>query len=310
MTDQDPMAWLDRAEWVVHRDGPVATIRFAETDKPIEQHIEHHVGLAMSLEQLRWDDSVRVIVYAGRDDGSGLHDVGPRQRPPASGERPNSAGSSASRQAGASGYASMMETIGGPQAVRGPWSLSQGVERAFQTLALLEKPIIAKWTGDAGGFAGNALFGCDIIVAREDVTYTDAHLGRGAFSISAGDGALAFLPLFLTPTKLKELLLLGDTWTARQLAELGVVNYALPADQVDAKVEHFVRAFLDRPPVALARTKRVIHKRLVEQVNSALDAGLSAELLDIWQRPARLAADVSSSLQPDSPSWSRQWGRG
>jgi hypothetical protein len=33
--------------------------------------------------------------------------------------------------------------------------------------------------------------------------------------MSAGDGAFAFLPLFMTPTKLKEFLLLGPSWTAR-----------------------------------------------------------------------------------------------
>jgi enoyl-CoA hydratase/carnithine racemase len=46
---------------------------------------------------------------------------------------------------------------GGPSALKGPWSLSQEVERTFAALAIMEKPVIARLNGNAYGFAMHAL---------------------------------------------------------------------------------------------------------------------------------------------------------
>ena len=45
-----------------------------------------------------------------------------------------------------------------------------------------------------------------------------------------------------------------------------------------AKVDEFVQAFLERPPLPLIRTKRAINKRLIEQMNLTLDYSWLAEL--------------------------------
>ena len=67
----------------------------------------------------------------------------------------------------------------------------------------MEKPVIARLNGHAAGFAMHILWGCDIIVADETVMLTDAHLTMAdnmPWGMSAGDGAFAFMPLFMTPT--------------------------------------------------------------------------------------------------------------
>lgn len=278
-------------EWVAHIEPPVATIRFEQVDKPLEDYLEHHVSLGIALEKVRFDDSIRVVVIAGRDDDSGIFEMGrarhEQDRPwDLRGINPNT-------------------RPGGPGALRGPWNLTQGIERTFQALAFMEKPVIGKLTGDATGFAGHALWGCDIIVAREDVTVSDGHLSMNPWlplAMSAGDGAFAFLPLFMTPTKLKEFLLLGPKWTARYLADLGVINYALPADEVDDKVEEFIQAFLARPPGPLIRTKRAANKRLIEQMNLTLDYSWASESIDLWELPAT-DFNQQLTLRPDEPPW-------
>ena len=55
-------------EWVVTQNGPVATIKFGTVSKPLDEFIEHHVSLALALEKVRFDDSVRVVIITGRDD--------------------------------------------------------------------------------------------------------------------------------------------------------------------------------------------------------------------------------------------------
>jgi enoyl-CoA hydratase len=106
----------------------------------------------------------------------------------------------------------------------------------------------------------------------------------------------------MTPTKMKEFLMLGPRWTAKQMAELGLINYAVPADELDAKVDEFVQAFLARPPLALIRTKRAANKRLIEQMNLTLDYSWMAESIDHWEGSAT-GFEQQMTLRPDEPAW-------
>jgi enoyl-CoA hydratase/carnithine racemase len=275
-------------EWVIKKEGQVATIKFDVVSKPLDQFIEHHVSLALALEAVRFDDSVRVVVITGRDDG--LFELGPM--PGEVEPYPHDVMNPATRP-------------GGPSSLRGPWSLTQGVERTFAALAFMEKPVIARLNGNAYGFAMHALWGCDIIIAQEDVLLSDQHLALHPvlpWGMAAGDGAFAFLPLFMTPTKLKEFLLLGPSWTAKEMADMGLINYAVPADQLDAKVNEFVQKFLERPIGALIKTKRAANKRLIEQMNLTLDYSWLSETIDHWEMAAT-DFKPQLTLRPDEPSW-------
>jgi enoyl-CoA hydratase/carnithine racemase len=275
-------------EWTVQKDGPVATVVFGTVEKPPQHTLDHHMSLAVALEAVRFDDSVRVVVITGREGG--IFELGPRRGE--SNPYPAQALNPAGRP-------------GGSGAIRGPWSFSQGLERAFTTLALMEKPVIGRLNGDAYAIAVHALWGSDVIVAIEDVLICDTHLAMHPtlpFGKTPGDGAFAFLSLFLTPTKLKELLLLGSTWTAKDLADLGVINYAVPSTALDGKVSEMIDAFLARPPLPLIRTKRAINKRLLEQLNLTMDYARLSQQCDLWELAAT-GFRQEMTLRAEEPPW-------
>jgi enoyl-CoA hydratase/carnithine racemase len=290
VSEDVPAHYANTMEWVVHRDGPVATIRFEPVQRDPQDFIEHHVSLGIALEDVRFDDSVRVVVITGRETDD-IFELG-RKRD--------------ETQKWSFSVLDPRTRPGGAGALRGPWNLTQGVERTFQALAMMEKPVIGRLNGDAYGFALHAMWGCDIVIAREDVLCCDNHLTMHStfpVAMAAGDGAMAFLPLFLSPTKLKEFLLLGPAWTARELADLGAINYALPTmAEVDAKVDEFVQAFLSRPPVPVMRTKRAINKALIQQMNLSMDYAWTAELLDHWEGTAT-DFQQRTTLRHDEPAW-------
>jgi enoyl-CoA hydratase/carnithine racemase len=160
---------------------------------------------------------------------------------------------------------------------------------------MIEKPVIARLNGHASSNGQSILFGCDLIVAWEDAIVTENHLGLGEvtdhegvphgypFPMSPGDGAGAMVPLFMTPTKAKEYLMLSPRLTAKQLAAMDVVNWAVPMDQLDVVLDDVIRRLLMRPARLLARTKRGINKVMVQQVNLAYDALAYSEFLDFWE---------------------------
>jgi enoyl-CoA hydratase/carnithine racemase len=177
------------------------------------------------------------------------------------------------------------------------WETFTGILRTHHVMAEIEKPIVAKVNGDAVGFGQSLMFGCDFIVAREDALIMDHHMagtftslyggqpetGGSGLSNIPGDGGTSLVPLHMTPCKAKEYLMLAKQFTARELADMNIINYAVPAEELDIKVDEIVNLLLARSAYALARTKRLLNRRTVEQLNLTLDASVAYEMVTLMQ---------------------------
>jgi enoyl-CoA hydratase/carnithine racemase len=253
---------------VVEKKGQVATIRMRAAARLSAAELgrsDSHWELADILDDLRGDNSVRVVVLTGADDG--LFAAAPRTDVYASlaGKRRRSDTAKA-------------------------WRTFTGVIRCHETIAAMEKPVVARVNGDAIGFGSSLVFASDIIVAREDARIADMHLGMGEvkpvgppFGIVPGDGGVSLIPLYMPPPLAKEYLMLAKEYTAKELAQRGLINYAVPADQLDAVVEDIVARLLKRSAYALAWTKRIANRHVVDQLNRTLDAGAAYEMVNFLQ---------------------------
>lgn len=263
----------DTRAYEIEKQGQVATIKLFPLREvaEIETADDIHWALGEALEKLRWDDSVRVIVLTGRSDGEFL------VTPP-------------------------IEHYGSPaqkrrmRAMRGGFSTAQGVIRTHQALAYMEKPVVARLNGDAIGFGQSVMFGCDLIVAREDAIISDVHLGMGTvtrsddgsvvgtpYGLVPGDGAMAWIGSLMPPQKAKEYIMLSRSMTAAQMADMDIVNYAVPMSELDAKTNQIVDELLARPANTLAMTKRLLNRHLVEQMNQSLDLSAAYETLNFFE---------------------------
>jgi enoyl-CoA hydratase len=235
-------------------EGQVATIRMLSLrdalglDPPADVHIE----MPDVLEELRNDHGIRVIVITGATDGEFLI------TPPVE--------YYTSRRA--------EQRLAEPF---GAWRVGLGVARCCQVMTEIEKPIIAKVNGDAIGLGQSLMFLSDLIVAREDATISDVHLGMGEvtgpdgrpvglpYGVVPGDGAGAVVSLFMTPTQAKEYMMLSPMRTAAELAAMRIVNRAVPFSELDRVTDDFVGRLLGRSAFALAWTKRVLNRSVANQ---------------------------------------------
>ena len=80
---------------------------------------------------------------------------------------------------------------------------------------------------------------------------------------------------------------LSRAWTARQLADMNIINYAVPADQLDEVLDEILEKLVARPAAVLAHTKRVCNKHLIEHWNLAQDLASAYEMTDFWEHAAR-----------------------
>ena len=150
--------------------------------------------------------------------------------------------------------------------------------RVIENLLDVEQPIVAAINGDALGFAANVALLCDVTVAADTARLADTHVALGAV---AGDGGAVIWPLLIGPNRAKEFLMLGDFLTGADAARIGLVNYAVPPEEVLPKARELAQRLADGPTWAIRWSKLAVNKWLKQQANLIMDAGLAYEALTL-----------------------------
>ena len=165
------------------------------------------------------------------------------------------------------------EQISDPRKFR---DIAYDAKRIVSTLLDLEKPIIARLNGAAAGLGATIALLCDVIIADETARIGDPHVKVG---LVAGDGGAIIWPQMIGFTRAKELLMTGDLLTATEAARMGLINYAAPTDQLDAKVAEIAGKILGNPRWAVRWTKMTANITLKQIMASTSDAAVAYEAL-------------------------------
>ncbi len=153
-------------------------------------------------------------------------------------------------------------------------ALSTEARLLITRLLDVEQPVIAAINGDAIGLGATIGLFCDITVASETARIADPHVRVG---LVAGDGGAVIWPHLLGPNRAKEFLMRGNSVNGAEAARIGLVNYAVPAEQVMKKANELARELADGPRWAIRWTKVSVNKILKESVNLVLDTSLAFE---------------------------------
>ena len=155
-------------------------------------------------------------------------------------------------------------------------AIAPEAKRIVTSLLDLEKPLICRLNGAAAGLGATIALMSDIIIAADSARIGDPHIKVG---LVAGDGGAIIWPQLIGFARAKELLLTGDLLTATEAAGLGLVNYAVPADELDAKVDEIAGKILGNPRWAVRWTKTVANIPLRELAARLADPALAYEIL-------------------------------
>ena len=147
-------------------------------------------------------------------------------------------------------------------------------KRIVSSILEMEKPIICRLNGAAAGLGATIALLCDIIIADENAVIGDPHVKVG---LVAGDGGALIWPQLIGYAKAKELLMTGDMLKASEAKELGLINYALPTEEVDAKVAELVGKLQGNPRWAVRWTKTVVNIPLRALAAQTMDAAVGWE---------------------------------
>lgn len=128
-------------------------------------------------------------------------------------------------------------------------------------------PIVARVNGHAlaGGFG--IVCACDLVVAREDALLGVSEVKVGLFPMMI----LPYLLRVLSSRRLMELCVTGEPMTAAEAAGEAVVNYAVPAEELDARLEWLLGRITDKSPTGIRLGKQALSKIREMSTDSALE---------------------------------------
>ncbi len=220
MTQPTRPAPLDPAELgferiVYEKAPPRATIRFNRPEVLNAFDFQTLRELARACEDASWDDSIRVVVLTGTGRAFCV---------------------GADLKEWSEGY------VGEPTEY---WKWFGAFKDAHDRLREIGKPTLARINGICVGGGNELQMACDLAVMVEDAFIR--HVGPEHGSVPAG-GATQWLTIMVGDRRAREIVLLCEEVPARKAEEWGLINRAVPADELDAEVDRLVESLARKLP--------------------------------------------------------------
>ena len=233
----------DSSSLLVERRGPILTITLNNPDKLNAIGPEGEVALVEALRGLRTDRETRVVVITGaegapRAGGDVTRNIALRDDPD-----------------------TVLDEL-------------RNAKQLIQTMLDVEQPILARVNGDAVGFGATLALFCDIVFVADSARIGDPHV---RVALAAGDGGALIWPQLIGYARAKQYLLGGDLLTATEAQAIGLVNFAVPAAELDELVDKWAQRLARGAPLALRGTKAAINAGLKAIVDQVMDVGLLHE---------------------------------
>jgi enoyl-CoA hydratase/carnithine racemase len=175
---------------------------------------------------------------------------------------------------------------------------SMPAEERPQTFPLsIPKPIIAAINGPCAGIGLVQALMCDVRFVAQDAKLTTAFSRRG---LVAEHGISWILPRLIGPARALDLLLSGRVVLGNEAAALGLVNRALPGEELIEETMDYARMLaVYCSPASMASMKRQVYADLERTLPDALERA-NALMIESFGAPD-FAEGVASFIERREP---------
>lgn len=145
--------------------------------------------------------------------------------------------------------------------------LVDAIQRATRAIVLGDKPVVGAIRGWAVGGGFEWAINCDLSVWSEDARAFFPEVALGVFVTG---GVTALLPAMVGLGKAREMLMLGDRYTATDLHALGLATRVVPEAELAAEATALAGRLAQLPQAALGRMKRTLARVSTPELDRAL----------------------------------------
>lgn len=176
-------------------------------------------------------------------------------------------------------------------------ALFEQCSKMMLTINHLPQPVIAKVQGLATAAGCQLVAACDLAVAADTATFATSGIRVGLFCSTPA------VPVSrnLSRKKALEVLLTGEFIDAQTAVQEGLINRAVPAEQLDAAVQQLIDAIVTKSPYAVASGKRMFYKQLEMGMEDAYTYAAGVMACDMMAEDA--GEGIDAFMQKRQPTW-------
>jgi len=139
----------------------------------------------------------------------------------------------------------------------------------------IPKPIVASVNGPAAGAGMSLALACDMRIASDRATFTQAFSGIG---LHPDWGGTFSLPRLVGLGKALEIFWLNDSMTAEEAKRLGLVNFVAAQESLAAATKWLAERLAAAPPLPMALLKHAFYERIHTELERVMDHELEAQM--------------------------------
>lgn len=170
--------------------------------------------------------------------------------------------------------------------------------RVAESIASLNRPVIAAINGDAIGQGLEIALSCDIRISSDKALFSFTQLSYGLIPM---DGGTQRLPRIIGRGKALELILTAQTIDAQEALAIGLVNRVVAEEKLISAVEALAMEITKKGPVALRIAKEAINRGMELPLKDGLR--LETDLYSLIQTTHDRYEGVRAFLEKRAPDF-------
>lgn len=169
--------------------------------------------------------------------------------------------------------------------------------RMIQSIVRLPQPVIAKVHGLATANGCQLVSVCDLAVAADSAQFALCGVKMGLFCSTPSVGVSRNIPR----KRAFELLVTGEFVDAQTAVRDGLINRAVPEEQLDAEVTRLAERIVANPAVAIEIGKKMFYRQLELDLEDAYDYAGGVMARNMMAEDAR--EGIAAFLDKRKPTW-------
>jgi len=176
-------------------------------------------------------------------------------------------------------------------------SLFADCSRLMQEIRQLPQPVVARVHGVAAAAGCQLVAACDLAVAAASARFATSGINIGLFC------ATPAVPLSraIGQKQAFEMLFTGEDIDAAQACAQGLVNRAVPDDELDAAVADLAARLAAKPPQVVAAGKALFYRQREMGVSAAYQLAVQAMACNL--QDADTLEGIAAFLEKRQPQW-------
>ena len=165
------------------------------------------------------------------------------------------------------------------------------------TIQRMPQPVIARVHGIATAAGCQLVASCDLAVAAQEAKFAVSGVNLGLFCSTPS----VALSRNLSRKAAFEMLVTGEFVDAATAVERGLVNHAVPAEQLDAEIDRIARLIEAKPAVAIAAGKGLFYRQLEMGIDAAYQLAGQTMACNMMAEPT--LEGVQAFIEKRKPNW-------